>query len=65
MKAITRNLREIRGMAIINKNSGQVKQINDFNYEVLSQSGDGSYLVSRVEDEWVCECPDHRFRCEV
>lgn len=48
-------------MVIVNKNR-QVKQIDDFNYEVLSQSGNGSYLVSKVEDEWICECPDHRFR---
>jgi hypothetical protein len=61
MKAITQNPREIRGMAIVNKNSGQVKRIDDFNYEVLSQSRNGNYLVSKVEDEWICECPDHRF----
>jgi putative transposase len=53
--------RETRGLAIAKKNR-QVKRIDDSNYEVLSQSGNGSYLVSRVEDEWTCECPDHRFR---
>ena len=55
------NMREMRGLAIAKKNR-QVKRINDFNYEVLSQNGNGNYLVSKVEDEWGCECPDHRFR---
>ena len=55
------NPREIRGLAIARKDR-QVTRIDDFNYEVLSQSGNGSYLVSRTEDEWICDCPDHRFR---
>ena len=54
--------REMRGLAIANKKDRQVQRIDDFNYEVLSQSGNGSYLVSRIEDEWICDCPDHRFR---
>ena len=62
MKARTESPRRIRGLKIVNKKSNQVKRIDDFNYEVLSQSGNGSYLVSKVEDYWICECPDHRFR---
>lgn len=58
---LNENPRAIRGLAIAKRNR-QVKRIDDFNYEVLSQSGNGSYFVSRVEDEWICECPDHRFR---
>ena len=54
--------REIRGLAIVNKKDEQVKRIDDFNYEVRSQSGNGSYLVSQIEGEWICDCPDHRFR---
>jgi len=53
--------RRSRGLEIANKSS-QITRIDDFNYEVLSQSGNGSYLVSQVEDGWICECPDHRFR---
>lgn len=53
--------REIRGLAIVKKDR-QVKRVDDLNYEVLSQSGDGNYLVSKVEDDRICECPDHRFR---
>jgi len=54
--------RKLRGLEIVNKKSSQIRRIDDSNYEVHSQSGNGSYLVSRVEDEWICECPDHRFR---
>lgn len=53
--------RRLRGLEIANKSS-QIKRIDNSNYEVLSQSGNGSYLVSRTEDDWICECPDHRFR---
>ena len=53
--------REMRGLAIAKKDR-QVKRIDNLNYEVLSQRGNGSYLVSRVEDEWICDCPDHKFR---
>jgi transposase-like protein len=31
-------------------------------YKVLSQNGNGEYVVCLSEDEWRCECPDHRFR---
>lgn len=55
------NPRETRGLEIANKSS-QIKRIDDSNYEVLSQSENGSYLVSQTEDGWICECPDHKFR---
>jgi len=55
-------LREERGLKIVNNKDGQVKRIDDSTYEVLSQSGNGVYLVSKLEDGWVCECPDHQFR---
>ena len=54
--------KEQRGLEIANKQGNQIKRIDDFNYEVLSQRGNGSYLVSQTEDVWICECPDHRFR---
>jgi len=31
-------------------------------YTVKSQSGNGEYAVSQVDGEWICECPDSRFR---
>jgi len=58
---IEMNHRETRGLEIASKRS-QIKRIDDFNYEVLSQSENGSYLVSRIDDGCICECPDHRFR---
>ena len=51
----------VRGLDIANKNR-QIKRIDDLTYDVLSQSGNGTYFVSRTEDGWMCECPDHRFR---
>ena len=54
--------RELRGLEIVNKKCSQIKRIGDFNYDVLSQNGNGSYLISQVENGWSCECPDHRFR---
>jgi len=61
IETLIENPREIRGLAIVKKDR-QVKEIDDFSYAVLSQSGNGVYLVSKVEDDWVCECPDHKFR---
>ena len=54
-------IREKRGLIIANKKR-QVKRINESNYTVLSQNGNGSYLISKLEDELICECPDHKFR---
>jgi len=61
MKAIEENLRESRGMEIAQKSS-QISRIDSVTYKVLSQSGNGEYAVCLSEDEWRCECPDHRFR---
>ena len=62
MKALRENPRELRGLEIAKKHGNHTKRVDEFNYEVLSQSGNGTYLVSRTEDDWVCSCPDHRFR---
>jgi len=63
MKArITENLRETRGLQIANAKESQITRIDSATYEVLSQSGNGEYVVCLSEDEWHCECPDHRFR---
>ena len=29
---------------------------------VLSQNGNGIYLVSLSEENWICSCPDHKYR---
>ena len=53
--------REERGEAIA-KLEGQVKRIDEYTYTVKSQSHDGEYIVSKVCGEWMCECPDNKYR---
>ncbi len=53
--------REERGLDIAHKES-QVTRIEETFYTVHSQSGSGEYAVSQVDHEWVCECPDNKFR---
>jgi putative transposase len=55
------NDREVRGKAIAEGN-GQVRRIDEDHYAVKSQSQHGEYRVSRVGEEWVCECPDNHWR---
>jgi putative transposase len=55
-------LREERGLEIANNHSNHIRRVNNVSYQVLSQSGNGSYAVSEVNGEWTCECPDYRFR---
>jgi transposase-like protein len=56
------NPRELRGLEIANNHNSQVRRVSDFLYRVHSQSGNGTYLVSKTENSWICECPDYRFR---
>jgi transposase-like protein len=58
---IVENLREQRGLEIAHKKS-QVTHIEETLYTVRSQSGNGEYAVSQVDHEWVCECPDNKYR---
>lgn len=53
--------REERGQSIAQHN-GQVSRIDDYLYTVKSQSGNGDYAVTKVDDEWVCQCPDNTYR---
>jgi len=53
--------REERGFEIAHRES-QVNRIEENFYTVRSQSGNGEYAVSHVDHEWVCECPDNKFR---
>ena len=55
-------LREERGMEIFNNANNTVKSIDNLSYRILSQSGNGSYSVYKAYGQWVCECPDHKFR---
>ena len=53
--------REERGQAIAQA-SGQVKRIDDATYTVKSQSHNGEYTIRKVDQEWVCSCPDNTYR---
>lgn len=39
-----------------------MKRIDDNTYQVKSQSGNGSYLVTESAYAWKCTCPDHVYR---
>jgi len=56
------NPRELRGLEIAKAKESQISRIDAVTYRVLSQSGHGEYVVCHSEDEWRCECLDHRFR---
>jgi transposase-like protein len=53
--------REERGQAIA-KLDGQVKRVDDFLYVVKSQSNNGEYTVNKVDGQWLCDCPDNKYR---
>ena len=53
--------RIMRAYAILAKGD-QPKPLGDDNYLVKSQSGNGNYLVSKIDGQWSCECPDFKFR---
>jgi transposase-like protein len=56
------NGRKERGLEIAKAKESQITRLDHATYGVLSQSGNGEYAVCLSEDEWRCECPDHRFR---
>src|SRR5208283_3768345 len=53
--------REERGQAIAQVQK-QIEQVDDCFYTVKSQSGNGEYAVTKVDGEWVCQCPDNTYR---
>jgi len=53
--------REERGKAIAQLQN-QIQHIEENFYTVKSQSGNGEYAVSMVDHEWICECPDNKYR---
>jgi transposase-like protein len=54
--------REQRGLQITKAKESQVQRIEESLYTVKSQSHEGEYCVIKVCGEWVCECPDNKFR---
>jgi transposase-like protein len=57
----TTDARTLRGQTIA-AHQGQIQRIDDDFYTVKSQSGNGEYAVTQVDHEWICECPDNKFR---
>jgi len=63
--------RQIRGMEIASVNH-PIKRINKLNYKIRSQSNEeiwynvkkeyGHNLGGRQDGQWICNCPDFRFR---
>jgi transposase-like protein len=53
--------REERGQQIAKLN-GQIKRIDESFYTVKSQSVNGEYAVTKVDHEWICQCPDNKYR---
>jgi putative transposase len=53
--------RQERGQTIAHLN-GQVKRFEDDFYTVQSQSGNGEYAVTMIDREWICGCPDNKYR---
>jgi transposase-like protein len=53
--------REERGEAIA-KLSNQIQRVDEQIYTVKSQFGNGEYCVTKVCGEWICECPDNKYR---
>ncbi len=50
-----------RGEAIA-KLTNQIQRVEENFYTVKSQSGNGEYAVTKIDGEWVCECPDNKWR---
>ncbi len=53
--------REQRGEAIAQLDD-QIHRVDDCTYTVKSQSHDGEYGIIKVNGEWICECPDNKYR---
>jgi len=49
-----------RGEAIANK-GGQIRRVDEYTYQVRSQSGLWYYDVLSTEAGWVCSCPDAKY----
>jgi putative transposase len=58
---VTMTPRETRGLAIA-QTGNQINRVEESFYVVQSQSGNGEYAVTMIDREWICECPDNKFR---
>lgn len=46
-----------RGFEIAKAKEGQIRQIDNFSYQVYSQDSDRWYSVSFLDGFWTCDCP--------
>lgn len=56
-------MRQQKGLTIAQLND-QVRRVDETNYFVRSQSGNGEYHIIASELGWLCQCPDHMFRAQ-
>ena len=59
--ATATELRQERGKQL-SMMQNAVSRVNETDYIVLSQSGNGQYHVSKTFNSWICQCPDYTFR---
>ncbi len=59
--AVKLETRQVRAWEMLS-NGNEIERINENTYRVKSQSGNGSYLVSRRGSDWSCECLDYANR---
>jgi putative transposase len=57
----SQSLREVKGQSIA-QTEGSIKRIDEGEYQVKSQSGNGFYQVLSTEYGWACSCPDNQYR---
>jgi transposase-like protein len=58
---MTLDAREQRGRLICDLRT-EVRRVDENEYAVKSQSGNGEYQVRALESGWTCSCPDSAFR---
>jgi transposase-like protein len=56
-----KNIRELKGQEMA-KQVDCLKRIDDYTYQIKSQSSNNIYEVNATELGFVCSCPDHKFR---
>jgi uncharacterized protein YydD (DUF2326 family) len=58
---MNKNIREVKGQEMA-KQVDCLKRIDDYTYQIKSQSSNNIYEVNTTELGFVCSCPDHKFR---
>jgi putative transposase len=56
-----KNIRELKGQEMA-KQVDCLKRIDDYRYQIKSQSSNAIYELNSTELGFVCSCPDHTFR---